>query len=290
MRLRDAGGAVELTVSDTGTGIPAEELPRMFERFHRVENARGRSHEGSGIGLALVSELVKLHGGAIAVESALGEGTTFTVSDSQGQRASARGPRRAPRRRLQSSATARAGAYVAEALEWLPAAPEAAVAARRSRAHECCSRTTTRICASTRGGLLAEHYDVQVVADGQAAFEAARELRPELIISDVMMPRLDGFGLIRELRADPQLRAMPVILLSARAGEEARIEGLDRGADDYLVKPFSARELLVRAGTLIRSAELRRHAEEARAQFETLLNEAPLGRLSWSTRTFALPR
>ena len=92
-----------------------------------------------------------------------------------------------------------------------------------------------------------------------------------------MMPRLDGFGLIRQLRADPQLRATPIILLSARAGEESRIEGLDRGADDYLVKPFSARELLVRAGTLIRSAELRRHAEEARTQFETLLNEAPLG-------------
>ena len=92
-----------------------------------------------------------------------------------------------------------------------------------------------------------------------------------------MMPRLDGFGLIRAVRADPQLRAIPMILLSARAGEESRIEGLDRGADDYLVKPFSARELLVRAGTLIRSAELRRRAEEARAQFETLLNEAPLG-------------
>jgi PAS domain S-box-containing protein len=115
------------------------------------------------------------------------------------------------------------------------------------------------------------------VADGQAAFEAARKLRPELIISDVMMPRLDGFGLIRQVREDTQLRATPIILLSARAGEESRIEGLDSGADDYLVKPFSARELLVRAGTLIRAAELRRHAEEARNQFETLLNEAPLG-------------
>jgi len=125
--------------------------------------------------------------------------------------------------------------------------------------------------------LLAEHYEVHVVADGQAALEAAHELRPQLIVSDVMMPRLDGFALIRAVRADPQLRPIPIILLSARAGEEARIEGLDRGADDYLVKPFNARELLVRAGTLIRSAELRRRAEEARAQFETLLNEAPLG-------------
>jgi PAS domain S-box-containing protein len=125
--------------------------------------------------------------------------------------------------------------------------------------------------------LLSEHYAVHGVADGQAALDAARELHPDLIISDVMMPRLDGFGLIRAIRADPRLRAIPIILLSARAGEESRIEGLDRGADDYLVKPFSARELLVRAGTLIRSAELRRRAEEARTQFETLLNEAPLG-------------
>jgi len=101
--------------------------------------------------------------------------------------------------------------------------------------------------------------------------------RPNLIISDVMMPRLDGFGLLRELRADAQLRAIPVILLSARAGEEARIEGIGKGADDYLVKPFSSRELLVRVGTLLNSAELHRSVEEARAQFESLLNAAPLG-------------
>ena len=121
VRIHDAGGAVELTVSDTGTGIPAEELPRMFERFHRVENARGRSHEGSGIGLALVSELVKLHGGSIAVESSLGVGTTFLVRIPKG---AAHLP--ADRVRVstssQSSAGAGAGAYVAEALEWLPAA------------------------------------------------------------------------------------------------------------------------------------------------------------------------
>jgi PAS domain S-box-containing protein len=274
VRIDDAGSAVELTVSDTGTGIPAEELPRMFERFHRVENARGRSHEGSGIGLALVSELVKLHGGSIAVESSPGVGTTFVVGIPKGaahlpaDRVRASTP-------SQSSAGASAGAYVAEALEWLPAAPQV-VGLRQHLPRVLLADDNADLREYARR-FLSEHYDVQVVADGQAAFEAARELRPELIISDVMMPRLDGFGLIRQVRADPQLRATPIILLSARAGEESRIEGLDRGADDYLVKPFSARELLVRAATLIRSAELRRHAEEARTQFETLLNEAPLG-------------
>ncbi len=274
MRIREAGGGVEMAVSDTGTGIPADELPRMFERFHRVENARGRNYEGSGIGLALVSELVKLHGGSIAVESTLGQGTTFIVRIPKGAA-------HLPAERLQVSTSSRvssatgAGAYVAEALEWLPAVAEPALP-RQNLPRVLLADDNADLREYARR-LLSEHYEVHVVADGQAALEAARELRPDLIVSDVMMPRLDGFGLIREVRADAQLRATPIILLSARAGEESRIEGLDRGADDYLVKPFSARELLVRAGTLIRSAELRRHAEEARAQFETLLNAAPLG-------------
>jgi len=274
VRIRDAGAGVEMAVSDTGIGIPPDELPRMFERFHRVENARGRSHEGSGIGLALVSELVKLHGGSIAVDSALGTGTIFSIRIPKG---AAHLP--ADRLRVSTappeSTTAGAHAYVTEALEWLPAAPQPAVS-RRDLPTVLLADDNADLREYARR-LLAEQYDVQVVADGQSALEAAQALRPDLIVSDVMMPRLDGFGLIRALRADPELRAIPIILLSARAGEESRIEGLDRGADDYLVKPFNARELLVRAGTLIRSAELRRHAEEARAQFETLLNEAPLG-------------
>jgi len=275
LRIRDADNGVVLTVSDTGTGIPPDELPRMFERFHRVENARGRSHEGSGIGLALVSELVKLHGGSICVESELGQGTKFAVRIPKGTAHLPAERLRASTATSSTSLATAAEAYVSEALAWLPAAPEAA-APRPDLPRVLLADDNADLREYARR-LLAEHYEVHVVADGQAALEAAHELRPQLIVSDVMMPRLDGFGLIRAVRADPQLRPIPIILLSARAGEEARIEGLDRGADDYLVKPFNARELLVRAGTLIRSAELRRRAEEARAQFETLLNEAPLG-------------
>ena len=262
----------ELEVRDSGVGIPAEALPRVFERFHRVEDARGRSHEGSGIGLALVNELVKLQGGSIAVQSTVGKGTAFTVTIPKGR---AHLPAERIKGETAAPSAARAHAYVAEALGWLPRT-EHAVAAPRTGPRVLLADDNADL-RDYAHRLLAEHYDVEAVADGQAALEAARARPPQLVISDVMMPRLDGFGLIRELRADPALRAIPVILLSARAGEEARVEGLGKGADDYLVKPFSGRELLVRAGTLLRAAEMRRLADEARAQFETLLNEAPLG-------------
>ncbi|HEY8252041.1 MAG TPA: ATP-binding protein, partial [Burkholderiales bacterium] len=272
--LKETENQLRLTVSDTGSGIPADELPHMFERFHRVEDARGRSHEGSGIGLALVNELVKLHGGSISVDSRPGEGATFTVALPKGSAHLPAERVKAPRAAASSTA-ARAGAYVAEALGWLPGVQTAP--AQPQSAHRILLADDNADLREYARRLLAEHYDVEVAADGRAALEAARARRPELIISDVMMPHLDGFGLIRELRADPELAAIPVILLSARAGEEARLEGLGRGADDYLVKPFSPRELLVRVGTLVKSAEMHRQAREARAQFETLLNQAPVG-------------
>ena len=276
LRVRDAGTSVELIVSDSGTGIPVEALPRMFERFHRVEDARGRSHEGSGIGLALVNELVKLHGGSIAVQSKLGEGTTFTVTIPKGS-AHLPAARVKASPEATSSTASRADAYVAEALGWLPEAERAPTPGRPQITQRILLADDNADLREYVRRLLAEHYDVYAVADGRAALEAVRAHRPHLIISDVMMPNLDGFGLIRELRADPELLSIPVILLSARAGEEARLEGLGQGADDYLVKPFSSRELLVRVGTLLKSADMHRRANEARAQFETLLNEAPLG-------------
>jgi PAS domain S-box-containing protein len=248
----------------------------MFERFHRVENARGRSHEGSGIGLALVHELVKLHGGSISVASEWGAGTAFTVAIPKGSaHLPAERVKAAPE--TPSSTATRAGTYVTEALGWLPAA--------EGIAHEGSPQGAPRILVADDNAdlrdyarrLLGDHYEVHTVADGEAALDAARRLHPEVIVSDVMMPRLDGFGLIREIRADRELQAIPIILLSARAGEEARVEGLGKGADDYLVKPFNARELLVRVGALIQSTEMHRRANEARAQFETLLNAAPLG-------------
>jgi PAS domain S-box-containing protein len=267
---------LQLAVRDTGTGIPEASLPRMFERFHRVEGAHGRSHEGSGIGLALVHELVKLHAGSISVESTLGKGSAFVVSIPRGN-AHLPGDRIRAQREA-SSTIVRAGAYVDEALSWLPSharqvekavtGPRVLLADDNADLREYVRR------------LLAEHYEVEAVGDGEAALSAARARRPDLIVTDLMMPRLDGFGLIRALRSDEGLRDVPVVALSARAGEEARIEGLDQGADDYLVKPFSARELLVRVESLLRAEELRRHARdklrESREQLATLLEQLPV--------------
>jgi signal transduction histidine kinase/DNA-binding response OmpR family regulator len=274
----------ELQVRDTGAGIPADELPRTFERFHRVEGVRGRSHEGSGIGLALVQELLKLHGGSIGVESAVGRGTTFTVRIPRGEV-------HLPADRIKAargtSTAVRAGAYVDEALSWLPAAEKSVESAK----------TGPRILLADDNAdlreyarrLLSEDHEVEAVGDGEAALAAARARPPALVVSDVMMPGLDGFGLIRELRADPRLRMVPIILLSARAGEEARMEGLGKGADDYLVKPFSGRELLVRVETLLRTNEMRRQAlqEQERAAEELREEARTLETLNRVGRTLA---
>ncbi len=281
--LRRTGDFVELAVRDTGTGIPAAELPRLFERFHRIENSRGRTHEGSGIGLALVQELIKLHGGTISAESSLGAGTTFIVRLPMG-----RGHLPADQ---VSSAADRASSspavspFVEEALRWLPEsdtesaeAPfeslamgdEAAEEPRNDRAPNPRRVEKPRILVADDNAdmrryiirLLERRYSVRAVSDGEEAVSAAKEHRPDLVLSDVMMPRLDGFGLIRKLRSDPQTREIPVILLSARAGEESRIEGVEAGADDYIVKPFSARELLARVSGLLLLSKLRRDTQQ----------------------------
>lgn len=270
--MRWEGGEAVLTVADTGVGIPADEQERIFERFYRARGTQGRSHEGTGIGLSLVHELVKLHGGSVSVASGLGKGTTFTVRIPPG-------PSHLPPERIaHSSAQARPAAaapYVEEALRWsAPLAPGLADAAAPAEEvpEEIAAAPILLVDdnADLRayvGGILRRTFrDVRAAADGQAALEAARRDPPELILSDVMMPRLDGFGLVRELRRDDRLRAIPVILLSARAGAEAATEGLSSGADDYLVKPFSARELLARVRTQLSMVRMRREAVRQEVQ------------------------
>ena len=278
------GRAAVLTVHDTGTGIPAEELPRLFERFHRVAGARGRTFEGSGIGLALVQELVRLNGGAIEVESVVDRGTTFRVTLPFGTAHLPADRIRAPRGELHGAVHAEA--YVAEALRWLPEgtadAPDSLLDAPDSGLVGPSPQASGRILLADDNAdmrayvgrlLAAQGYSVEAVADGAAALEAARREPPDLVLSDVMMPRLDGFGLLRALRADPALRDRPIILLSARAGEEARVEGVDAGADDYLTKPFSARELLARIGANLAMARIRREAIRSLRELNESLEE-----------------
>jgi len=263
------GDRAELVVRDTGVGIPRGEQARVFERFHRVEGTPGRTHEGTGIGLALVQELVRLHGGTIAVDSAPGHGTAFTVSipigaapDAAAEVEPAAEPRPVP------------NAFVEEALRWLPDAPGGAPApaldAPRGRLVVADDNADMR---DYLRRLLGARWQVETVANGRQALAAIRAARPDLVITDVMMPELDGFGLLGELRGDPALRELPVIMLSARAGEEARIEGLQAGATDYLGKPFASRELVARVETLLMRAALR-SAEQAH---ERQLREALAG-------------
>ena len=282
--LRQAGLAVELCVQDTGTGISSEDIPRLFERFYRVENAHARTHEGSGIGLSLVQELVKLHGGAITVESKLGHGTTFTVSIPLGAQHLPGDQVGSGHTTLQP--TIGASRLVEEALRWLPDADQRPVADHELPSLRDAPQGDDRplvLVADDNADmrqyivrLLSQHYRTEAVADGEAALAAALARTPDLVLTDVMMPRLDGFGLLQALRADPRTSGVPVIMLSARAGEESRIEGMQEGADDYLVKPFSARELLARVTAHLQMARMRRDSivaiQASEEQFRALVS------------------
>ena len=271
--VRRAGPCAVLTVADTGTGIPAEELPRLFERFHRVEGARGRTFEGSGIGLALVQELVRLHRGSIRVESEPGRGSAFHVSLPFAQAAVTDPAGSVP----EVSTAVRAEAFVAEARRWMSgdAEPSPALEPGDERDAPPPYAAVGRILLADDNADMREHvrrllaergYAVETAPDGAAALAAARERLPDLLLTDVMMPHLDGFGLLAAVRADAALRDLPVIMLSARAGDEAQVEGLGAGADDYLTKPFSARELLARVGANLQLSRVRREAAEALRQ------------------------
>jgi PAS domain S-box-containing protein len=279
------GACAEMQVRDTGIGIAAEELPHVFERFHRVAGAAGRSIEGSGIGLALVRDLVELHGGSIDASSTLGVGSTFVVRVPLGTAHLAPGAILASD--SGTSSARRTQVYVEDAMRWLqrdddsgramaaPASPappsDADGAPPADGARILVVDDNADLRDYMRRILTAEGYQVETAVDGQSGLETARRIEPTLVLSDVMMPGLDGFGLLAQLRADARLAEIPVLLLSARAGEESRVEGLSAGADDYLTKPFSARELLARVASNLQMYRLRqesrqRLAEEARTQ------------------------
>jgi PAS domain S-box-containing protein len=274
--LRRAGNAAELSVSDTGVGIAPEELPQLFERFHRVRGARSRTHEGSGIGLALVSDLAALHGGTVDAESAVGEGTTFRVSVPLGSE-------HLDAAKVVSHETS----FTSVAEQYLADVDTTVVRTGTPLATTAIGGTRARILladdnADLReyvGGLLAGRYEVTSVNNGRAALAAAQAEPFDLIVSDVMMPEMDGFELLRAIRADEKIAATPFVMLSARAGEEAALEGLLKGADDYIVKPFSIEEFLARVYAQINAAAIRERAtHELRAseeRFRTLAASLP---------------
>jgi signal transduction histidine kinase len=261
--LRWCGDHVELRVRDTGTGIPDAELPRIFERFHRVVGANGRSHEGSGIGLSLVHELTRLHSGSVSVTSQLGKGSTFVVSIPTGTEHLP--PESLVRAEPGKRSTEGGKAQLLEAKQWLrsldgpslESPSESSAVLGRKRVLVADDNADMREYLTR---LLSPHWDVTAVRDGEEALAAALQSSHDLVLSDVMMPKMDGVALLAALRADAKTNTLPVILVSARAGEESRLEGLETGADDYLVKPFATRELLARVRTHLEMADVRREA------------------------------
>ncbi|OBA85667.1 histidine kinase [Mycobacteriaceae bacterium 1482268.1] len=288
VRVRRYGGEAVVTIADTGVGVPAEEMPRLFERFHRIESSYARSNEGSGIGLALVEELIHLHGGTITAQSTEGQGTAFTIRLRFGAE-------HLPADAVAPAGRTRAGSdiaepFVQEALRWMPADVVADeprdVVEPMSDATVTPARTADprpRVLIADDNADMREYlgrllggagYRVEPATDGQHALEVIRADVPDLVISDVMMPRLDGLALVAALRSDARTAAVPVLLLSARAGQEASIEGLQAGADDYLVKPFTAAELLARVRGIIELARLRTHHARWRTALVDSLQEA----------------
>jgi PAS domain S-box-containing protein len=273
IELSESAGCAVLKVRDTGTGIPAAELPNLFQRFHRVAGTVGRTQEGSGIGLALIQELVRLHGGTITVASELGQGSTFEVRIPLGRR-------HLPAECIveddsRSSTGGYAMASVAEAERW-SAGPAEPLSADGQRPLILLADDNADMRAYIRS-LLSDSWDVVAVSNGEEALAAAADRPPDLVLSDVMMPKLDGFGLIARLRQDERTRNVPVLLLSARAGEESRVEGLRAGAADYLVKPFSAKELLARIQTHLQIGRFKAAAERERAKLSAAFSQAPVG-------------
>jgi signal transduction histidine kinase/GAF domain-containing protein len=319
VRLTSASDSVELTVQDTGIGIAAAELPHLFERFYQVKGAKGRSFEGSGIGLSLVQELIKLHGGTIQVSSLEGEGSCFKVSIPAGfahlppqqigssrkggfsKDASRQSEDSLQNPPLPSMATDATG-YVEEALGWLPQEGnrEQGIGNREKSylSPVTChlSPSSARILlvednADMRGylkRLLSERWQVETAANGALALSLIQQNPPDLVLTDVMMPEMNGLQLLQALRTAPQTKSIPIILLSARATEEATVEGLAKGADDYLIKPFSARELMARVETHLQLARLRFERSANRFKDEFLMTvthelQAPLATiLGWA--------
>jgi signal transduction histidine kinase len=263
--LEHAEGQARLVVEDTGTGVPEEEVPHLFERFHRVRNEQARTHEGTGIGLALVRELVELHGGTVAAASALGAGTTFTIELPLGYQHLAADHVRHDAAGLNTGEIAMA--YTEEAGRWSGIASDDARPQSREQGDSQPPEGGRVVVVDDNADmrdymlrLLEPHWAVEAYPDGAAALAAIRANPPSVVVTDVMMPRLDGFGLVSALREDPATAPIPVVLVSARAGEESSIEGLVAGADDYLVKPFSARELVARVRANVELARLRTEA------------------------------
>jgi GAF domain-containing protein/class 3 adenylate cyclase/ActR/RegA family two-component response regulator len=289
VRLASKGDRCILQVQDTGIGIVKEQIPHLFERFRQAEGSENRSYEGSGLGLALVKELVELHGGKVTVDSVYGEGTTFTLWLATGK------THLSPEQLLETPSEltmSRASVELAD-LELVESTTDIDILPRVSSSSE-----TQSVQGNGKASLARHEYSILVVDDnldlrtyvsdiirssgyqvqtarnGAEGFQTAQKIAPSLIVTDLMMPVVTGLEMIRMIRNEDKLKGTPIILLTAKVDEETRIEGTEYGADAYLAKPFNDRELLAEVRNLLALKENERRVLE----LNTYLTESVLKR------------
>ena len=267
-----SGGMLEVRVKDTGQGIPSEKLPHIFNRFYQADDTYAKDTQGSGIGLSLTKELVELHYGKIEVSSEVGKGTEFTIRFPVGK------DHLKPEEIVDVSPPSKIKGDVT-----IPIFPEEINEEKlelSSNKETAPSHDATIVLIvednpdmrSYIRELLVQSYKVMEAADGQDGFEKATEIMPDIIISDVMMPVMDGFQFCEKIKTDERTSHIPVILLTAKSSGESKVEGLETGADDYLIKPFDSSELKVRVKNLI---EQRRKLRE-RFQEQVLIQPSEI--------------
>jgi signal transduction histidine kinase len=278
-------------VEDTGIGIPEEKLDAIFERFHQVDDTSNRNREGTGLGLAMVKQLAKIHAGKVSVRSRLGEGTTFCVELPKRPDSKLLERRRIiGRRREDQISYARTVALISAGLEDKSESNKETllsdVLESRFGNHEEISQkirskappdaqkvlvvednSDLRIFIASN---LADSYRVEMAGDGVEGLVIARRWAPDLIVSDIMMPRMDGYEFTRQIRMDPSLSQVPVILATAKSGGEAVAEGLEVGANDYIAKPFELRELKARVSAQLRARRLERNLNERESRLAAI--------------------
>jgi signal transduction histidine kinase/DNA-binding NarL/FixJ family response regulator len=278
-----------LEVADTGAGIPSEKIPSIFDRFTQADSSSTRKYEGTGIGLSLVKELVELHGGHITVESRfIGEhpqdhGTRFTISFPRGKEhlLGRYDVEFITGSELEESVTD--SKRVLGMRELIDLQEPGAAPAERAPGEERAAKLHKVLVVEDNvdmrnflGGLLCKYYTVAFAVDGRDGLEKIRSLQPDIIITDVMMPNMDGYQMTKHIKENSILKRIPVLMLTAKSDIAQKIEGLEYGADDYLTKPFNSKELQVRIKNLIGKRDYEKVMEIRQQEITSELKTARL--------------